>query len=257
MNEDPCNYDYRLCESNVIDLVTESVNQGKRSSISILRSIHAGGHRDKNPVGFVYGADYRRCENDVLDLMLAMAEEEVRPSTLLMALRAGDHRGRTGNDGSHPAANVVESRRVGEHSGTDLGIAGESRSETYDFPVPTTRASDMRKLVDDWMERNKVIDRRLMSFLPNLIVGSLISMCRESAERGSSQVSDELCTDRMMTLIPIEVRKGIADEQILFESCTRMLPGLGRLVESLLVSLGYGCSQRITQSGLLRIEIAF
>jgi hypothetical protein len=260
MNEDPCTHDYRLCEKNVIDLVTESVNQGMMSSISILWAIQDGGHRAKNPDWFVYmpGADYRRCERDVLDMMWAMVEEEeVRPSTLLLALRAGDHRGRTRNDGSHPAANLVESRRACEHSGTDLEIAGESRSETYDFPVPTTRASDMMKLVDDWMERNKAIDRRLMAFLPNLIVGSLISTCRGSAERGSSQVSDELGADSIVALIPIEVRKGIATEQILIESCIRMLPGLGRMVESLLVSLGYGCSQRITQRGLLRIEITF
>ena len=136
----------------------------------------------------------------------------------------------------------------------DEAIFDESRP--FVAPSPTITASDLLRIVEEIQERKRLLDIQLMAVLPNLVASYVLSSCESAARREGRSLSFRLSPPTLVEQLPHEARKVLNKDNDLLNSCHRIRPRLGSVVQGILMHLDFIC-QVTDIDNVLKIEISW
>ena len=130
-------------------------------------------------------------------------------------------------------------------------------SSPFFVPSPTTTASDLRRTVEEFQERKRLLDSQMLSVLPNLVASHVLKTCESHASVEATSAVFKFSPSDLVKLLPSKVTNSLVKNYDTQESCSRILKTLGESVTGILLHLGFKVVMTPTPISSMDIEISW
>ena len=128
-------------------------------------------------------------------------------------------------------------------------------SSPFFVPSPTTTASDLRRTVEEFQERKRLLDSQMLSVLPNLVASHVLKTCESHASMEATSAVFKFSPSDLVKMLPSKVTVSLVKNCDTHGSCSRILKPLGESVAGILLHLGFKVV--VTPTPIMEIEISW